>query len=111
MAEDDWYCRSSGETSGPFSAEELGFLRDRGKHLQGVFPKLSRKTHFSSSLVGQRHFVASFCRKLYLRTVVCHGDSVSGRQDLIRVMSIPMAIRRAILVFVWDTRACLFRCW
>ena len=51
-------------------------------------------------LLVQRHFVALFWLKLYLGMVVCHGDSVSGRQDLIRVMSIPMAARRATLVFV-----------
>ncbi len=28
---DDWYCRISGETSGPFSTEELRFLWDRRK--------------------------------------------------------------------------------
>jgi len=33
MADADWYCRMSGETSGPFSIEEIRFLLDRGRLL------------------------------------------------------------------------------
>ena len=63
-------------------------------------------------LVGQRHFVADFCRKLWPDNTISHGVYVSGgMQDLILSTSIPMAVSRSILVFVCDLRACLFRRW
>ena len=67
---------------------------------------------FGNQLIGQRHFVADFCRKLWPDNTISHGVYVSGGiQDLILSASIPMAVSRSILVFVCDLRACLFRRW
>ena len=60
-------------------------------------------------LVGQRHFAAVVCCKSCTGNVVCHSPPGAGMQDLIRVMSILNAVKRASLVFVCDARDCRLR--
>jgi len=56
-------------------------------------------------LIGQRHFELMIRSKSFGDNVVIHGSPLSGRHDLIRGISMPIAANRWICTFVCEWRA------